>query len=433
MLLKLKNVKDQFAIGLRWAVDTRQGIEQIQFNNNLNYGVIIPLKDKTYKKLKLAALADDSYDKALCLAGLFSKTFENLIFIHRLNDTLYWLCVIKNGEVWSGVDLEKATAGDYVETYERIKFVVDVAVKDFESSGIAVADCLQCTDTAFSEFPQCQNIDFFTITTQARKYRRPFIIRYLEPHKVIRQKIILVAVIIIVLGSVSYFVYRNHILNVLLHNQQVQDAKRKAEELKLQEQYFKNLETKIQQQWGFAVIKNTMSLFSHLPLQSKGWQLSSVSYNPSQPNQLQLELNRSSFGTLNSFIYAYTPDGQDGKIANDNNSGSKTVRFKQDKLLTEFDYVLNRNELTQKIPKNLYALISFMQVRQDIFNFQVSKEERERYNVHATSFELTGSALWQLIQLETAFEKFPTLIVTNIDFKVTNYDMSWRLKGEIYA
>ena len=433
MLFKLKNVKDQFAIGLRWAVDSRQGIEQIQFNNNLNYGVIAALKDKSFKRLKVAALTDDTYDKSICLAGLFAKAFDNLIFIHRLSDSLYWLCIVKEGEVWSGVDVDKATAGDYVDNYDAIKALVDVAVQDFEANGIEVASCLKCTDTAFSEFPQCENVDFFTLISKARKYKRQFIIRYLEPHKVIKQKIILVIIILVVFGSVSYFVYRNHIVHILLHNQEVQEEKRKAAALKAEQEYFKSIESKVRKQWGSAVIKNIMSLFNHLPLQSKGWSVTKISYVPSEPNTLKISLQRSSFGTLNSFIYAYTPAGQDGDVAKDNNSGSKTIQIDNGKLESQEGFTLNRSTITDKIPKNLYALISFMQVRQDLFDFRLGAKQQVPYGVHLTSFELSGSALWQLIQLEMAFEQFPTLVINNIDFMVTGYDMSWQLKGEIYA
>lgn len=433
MLFKLRNVKGQFAIGLRWAVDTRQGIEQIQFKSNLNYGIISSLKDKTYKKLKLAALTDDGYDKSVCLAGLFAKAYNNLIFIHRLSDSLFWLCIIKNGEVWSGVDLDKATAGDYVEGYEQIKKVVDQAIEDFKKSDIDLTGCLKCTDTAFSEFPQFTNVDFYTLISQARKYRRQNIIRYLEPYKVVKQKIMLVTVIIIIIGCVSYFVYRNHILHTLLHNQEVQEAKRKAAELKAKQQYFENFQKKIRQQWGYSVIKNVMGLFDQLPLQSKGWSLIAASYNPARPKQLQLELKRSNYGTLNSFVYAYTPDGKDGDVAKNSDSGKKTISINLDHFYTQENYVLNKKELQQKIPKNLYALISFMQIRKDMFNFQLAGEKKGRYGINSASFTLNGSALWQLIQLQDALAKYPTLIINNIDFKVINYDMSWQLKGEIYA
>ncbi len=67
MLLKFAGVKTQYAIGMRWAVDDRRGLEAIQANTDLHYGVMLDINEKISRKLKLVALADGSHNKAICL------------------------------------------------------------------------------------------------------------------------------------------------------------------------------------------------------------------------------------------------------------------------------------------------------------------------------------------------------------------------------
>lgn len=434
MLIKLKEIKDTLAIGLRWAVDTRQGIEEIQLDNNLNYGIIFDLKNKTYRTLKLTVLADESHDKSICLAGLFAKAYKDIIFVHRLSDTLFWLCIAKNGEVWSGADVEKATSGDFLHSYDKVAEVISLAKKDFHDAGIDVTRCLKCTDTAYEEFPDFEHVDFFHFFNKAKKYKRAYVIRYLEPLKVMRQKVLLALVIVMIFSGVGYFIYRNHVIHQLLNQREIAEAQARAQKVAAENKFFADLEKKIQHQWGYSALINVMLLFEQLPVHSYGWDLSKVSYSPNKPNHLEIGLKRSSYGTLNSFIYAYTPQGQDGTLSANNDSGEKSLTRSDIKLSVQDGYVLDRKSLQTRTPIQLYSLISYMQLQgAHHYTFSVTQKSNARYEVWDSQFTISGAKLWQLLQLRNAIKQFPTLVINDITFMVKESDMSWQIKGEIYA
>lgn len=434
MLIKLKDTKDKLAIGLRWAVDTRQGIEEIQIENNLNYGITFDLKNKQYRTLKLTVLADESHDKALCLAGLFAKAYRDIIFVHRLSDTLFWLCIAKNGEVWSGADVEKATAGDFLHSYEKVAEVVALAKKDFQEAGIDLSHCLKCTDTAYGEFPEFENVDFLPFFNKAKKHRKAYVIRYLEPLKVVRQKVLLALVIMMIICGVGYFVYRNHVIHQLLNQREIAEAQARAGKIAAEKRFFEQLEMKIQQQSGYTTLNNVMTLFQQLPVRSYGWDLTAVTYLPNKPVDLAIKLKRSDYGTLNSFIYAYTPKGQDGKLDVSNDSGEKNITLSDVKLTFYDDYVLDKESLQTQTPTQLYALISYMQLHGgDNYHFHITQKNNARYHVWDAQFTITGEQLWRLLQLKGAIQQFSTLVIDEITFAVKEGDMSWQIKGEIYA
>ena len=431
MLLKFAGVKTQYAIGLRWAVDDRSGIEAIQFNTDLHYGVMLNISEKISRKLKLVALADQTHNKAICLAGLLASRFKDLILVHRMSDSVYWVCVIKNNTVWSGVDVPKATAGDYVGGFDSVSGLIEIAKAEFIADGIDLQKNLMCTDTASEDFPDFKSIVFFEFVTKLKKDRK-YTVRYLQPSKILYRKIAIFIVLVIASLCVIYYIQQQRLLTRLLHQQQIEQERQHQLEIQARVSYFVQIQQTIQHKIGYAVVKNVLVLLNYIPFQSQGWNLTSAEYNTQTPKNIALSLTRSDYGTLDSFLLAYSKTPMNGTIGTDNNTGVKTLTF-NDLTLEEGPVKVAEESLTQAIPRESYRLISYMQLNKEMFAFLLKTKSKSQYGVTSTSFTVSGGKLWQLIQFERALVSFPTLTITGIKFVVSDYDMSWIVEGEIYA
>lgn len=431
MLLKFAGVKTQYAIGMRWAVDDRSGIEAIQFNTNLHYGVMLAIKEKISNKLKLVALADPSHNKAICLAGLLASRYKNLILVHRMSDSVYWACIIKNNAVWSGVDVPKATAGDFVGSFASVSEVVEIAKTEFLAEGIDTQELFMCTDTASEDFPDFKAIDFFAFVAKLKK-DRVYTVRYLQPSKILMKKIALLIFLIIALLSAAYYIQQQRLVTRLLHQQQIEDERQRQLAIQAKINYFAQIQHTIQHNIGYAVVKNVFNVLNFIPLQSQGWNLTLANYNTQSPNSLSLTLARSDYGTLDSFLYAYSKTAMNGTVSADNNTGMKTLTF-NDITLEEGPAKIAESSLTETIPRESYRLISYMQLNKEMYSFLLKGKSRSQYGVNSANFQVSGEKLWQLIQFKKALVSFPTLIITGIKFTVSDYDMSWTIEGEIYA
>lgn len=431
MLLKFAGVKTQYAIGLRWAVDDRSGIEAIQFNTDLHYGVMLNIKEKISGNLKLVALADQTHNKAICLAGLLASRYKNLIVVHRLSDSIYWACIIKNNAVWSGIDVPKATAGDFVSGFASVSEVVEIAKAEFISEGIDLSGILLCSDTASEDFSDFKAIDFFSFVTKLKK-ERTYVVRYLQPSKILLRKIILSVILVIGLIFAAYYVHQQRLLTLLLHQQQIEQERQRQLVIQAKINYFAQIERTIQKQVGYAVIKNVFNVLDLIPLQSQGWNLTSATYNAQSSKSIVLSLVRSEYGTLDSFLYAYSKTPMNGAIDKSNNAGVKTLTF--DHLtLEEGPAKIAESSLVQSIPRESYRLISYMQLNTEMYAFQLKGTSKSQYGVTSTTFQISGEKLWQLAQLRKALLNFPTLVIHGLKFTVNDYDMSWAIEGEIYA
>lgn len=431
MLLKFAGVKTQYAIGMRWAVDDRRGIEAIQFNTDLHYGVMLNIKEKISHKLKLVALADQTHNKAICLAGLLASCYKNLILVHRMSDSVYWICIIKNHAVWSGLDVPKATAGDFVGSFASVSEVLEIAKAEFIADGIDLQGILLCTDTASEDFPDFKAIDFFTFVTKLKK-NRAYIVRYLQPSKILFRKIIIVIVIIIASIFAVYYIQQQRLLTRLIYQQQIEQERQRQAEIKAKFDYFAQIQQAIQHKIGYAVVGNVLNVLNFIPLQSQGWNLTSANYTTQSPKSLSLSLTRSDFGTLDSFLYAYAKTPTNGSVSADNNTGVKTLTF-ESMVLEEGPRKIAEGRLTDSIPRESYRLISYMQLNKEMFKFQLKDKSKSKYQVNSAQFQVSGEKLWQLIQFKKALVSFPTLTISNIKFVVSDYDMSWTVEGEIYA
>ena len=431
MLLKFAGVKKQYAIGMRWAVDDRSGIEAIQFNTDLHYGVMLNIKEKISGKLRLVALADASHNKAICLAGLLASRYKNLILVHRISDTVYWACIIKNNSVWSGVGVPKATAGDFVGSYTSVSEVIEVAKAEFSFEGIDLQGSLLSTDTASEDFPDFKAIDFFAFVTKLKK-DTTYVVRYLQPSKILLQKLLALVALVIALGVGIYYVQQQRLVSRLLYQQQIEEERQRQLQIQEKIDYFTKIQKTIELKVGYAVVKNVLNVLSFIPLQSQGWDLTSANYNTQNPRGLSLTLARSDYGTLDSFLYAYSKTPMNGSIGKDNNTGVKTLTF-NDITLEKGPGKIAESSLTQNIPRESYRLISYMQLNNEMFNFALKGKSKSQYGVNTTAFQVGGEKLWQLIQFEKALLSFPTLTINNINFVVNDYDMSWTVEGEIYA
>ena len=431
MLLKFAGVKTQYAIGMRWAVDDRSGIEAIQFNTDLHYGVMLDIKEKISRKLKLVALADQTHNKAICLAGLLASRYKNLILVHRLSDSVYWACIIKNNAVWSGVDVPKATAGDFVSGFASVSEVVEIAKAEFIAEGIDLQGILMCTDTASEDFPDFKAIDFFAFITKLKK-DRSYTVRYLQPSRIFLRKIALLVLLIIGLIFAAYYIQQQRLVTRLLHQQQIEEERQRQLEIQRKADYFMQIQKTIQHKIGYAVVKNVFQVLNFIPLQSQGWNLCSAIYSAQSPKSILLSLTRSDYGTLDSFLYAYSKTPMNGPVTPDNNTGTKALTF-DDIKLDEGPEKIAESSLTQSIPRESYRLISYMQLNKEMFHFQLKDKSRSQYGVNSAMFQVSGEKLWQLIQFEKALVSFPTLTITGVKFVVSDYDMSWTVEGEIYA
>ena len=431
MLLKFAGVKTQYAIGLRWAVDDRRGIEAIQFNTDLHYGVMLAIKEKISHKLKLVALADQTHNKAICLAELLASRYQNLILVHRISDSVYWACIIRNHAVWTGVDVPKATAGDFVSGFASVSEVVEIAKAEFIAEGIDLQGILMCTDTASEDFPDFKAIDFFAFVTKLKK-DSTYTVRYLQPSKMLMKEIAAFVLLIIVLIFAVYYIQQQRLVTRLLHQQQIEEERQRQQEIQAKADYFIQIQQSIQHKAGYAVVKNVLTVLNFIPLQSQGWDLKTANYNTQSPKSLSLSLTRSDYGTLDSFLYAYSKTAMNGTVSADNNSGVKTLTF-DNITLEEGPAKIAESSLTQTIPRESYRLISYMQLNKEMFKFQLKDKSRSQYGVNSAGFQVGGEKLWQLIQFKKALVSFPTLTITSIQFGVSDYDMSWTIEGEIYA
>jgi hypothetical protein len=434
MLLKFRDIKTKFAISLHWVVDTMRGIDHIQTTFNLPYGITFKLNSTENKKYQLAALSDESHDKSVCLAGILAKFYPNLILVHRVSEQLYWLCVIKNGVIWSGVDLAKSTAGDYLDDYDSVKEVAEFAKQDFKDAGLLGPDVLLATDTAQDGFPDFAPTNFIELILKLEKNKRKFLIKYIEPRRAIMKKVAMIAVLVVILISGGSYIYHANIVHKLLYKQQIEAEKARQQKILAEQNSFAQLQNTLAQQQGAVVINRVMAIFKTLPLQSKGWALQMASYDAKNSNTLKVDLTRSSYGTLNTFLYAYTPDGQDGEIGDDNNSGSKTLTFDvADLKQADEPSEISRQILTSKVTNNLYRLISYMQTHGQDFQFTAGKAEVASYDVHKSAVEIGGQGLWRLKGMQQILASYDTFVIDSIDFTVSGYDMNWTLKGEIYG
>lgn len=431
MLLKFAGIKTQYAIGLRWAVDDRRGIEAIQFNTDLHYGVMLNIKEKISNKLKLVALADETHNKAICLAGLLASQHKDLILVHRMSDAVYWACIVKNNAVWSGVDVPKATAGDFIGSFTSVSEVIDLAKTEFRAEGIDLQDILLCTDTASEDFPDFKAIDFFAFVANLKK-NSVYTVRYLQPSKILLRKIALLVVSIIVLIGAIYYIQQQRLVTRLLHQQQIEQERQRQLQIQARIDYFVQIQQTIQHRIGYAVVKNVLTILNFIPLQSQGWNLTSATYDARAPKSISLSLTRSDYGTLDSFLYAYSKTPMNGVVGPDNNTGVKMLTF-SDVVLEEGPVKIAEESLTQAIPRESYRLISYMQLNKEMFGFQLKNKSTSQYGVNSATFQVSGEKLWQLIQFKKALLSFPTLTIADIQFIVSDYDMSWKVEGEIYA
>lgn len=431
MLLKFAGIKKYYAIGMRWALDERKGIEAIQLSTGLDYGIMLNIREKLNYKLRLVALADDTHKNSWCLSGLLAAQYKNLILVHRISNTTYWVCVIKNHTVWAGVDVPKATSGDFVHGFSAVSDVIEAAKAEFSADGIDLREIQFCSETASADFPDFQSVDLFDFISKLKKDRKYFI-RYLEPSKILLQKIILLVLVVAGALYALYYVHEQRLVTRILHQQQLEAERQRQLEIQRRHDYFEGIQLDLRDKAGSAVIHNVMLILKQIPPQSAGWDLVSASYSSQSPKGMTLTLKRSEYGTLNSFLNAYSASPSDGVIDSNNNTGTKVLTLNNITLDKNRDNIAE-SELTSKITHQTYRLISYMQLNASTFDFKLKEKVKSRYDVTSSKFTVAGDKLWKLVQLEMLFRQFSTVMISNIKFTVSAYDMSWIIEGEIYA
>jgi hypothetical protein len=431
MRINVEGLKEDYAIALQWVVETRSGIETIQHSFNLTHGLIVELKGEKPKGLKYAGLVSESYDKSYALAAMLAKKHRNLILIHQVEHDGYWLCIIKDHEIWGGHDVGRLTAGDYIASKEELSVIIAMAKKDIAVDGVAFEDILKVSkETDGLDFAD-QVCDFSDVVKGVRSIRKKYRIKFLQPTKVLMQKLAMMAGVLVILLCVGVYAYHQRMehqsfLAGLLQQKQAQLAKEKEKS-----DYFKGLQHTLHQEWGYKVVLELMGRLKSLGLQSEGWSIDTAQYNVAHANKITLNLDRTNYGTVDSFKQAYGEDLNVITLSGDNDKGKKVGVFKTALFVPSYKGSVAEGELTSGKLSNRYHFISYLQMIG--MDYTLLGENTSSYGVHSIAFEMKGDALWKLKKLESVFVRFKTLTVSSVDFKVQNYDMSWDLKGDVYA
>jgi len=421
----------QVAVGLLWGLETRAGIERIQNSMNLHYGFTSDVKDSAGKSLKSFALADKDHNKAISLAGVLSLMSRNIIYVHKINDALYWLCIIHNHTVWSNYNVGRATAGDFIGDISQIGPIIQAALADFSANEVDTKVIMYCSDETVHDFPggQVRSIEYFVHET--RKYQRKFRIEYLQSaSRQQSRKTILTVGVLLAIGVVGFAAFEK-----MQHNRELQKIKEQqlenARQLAQRLSYFRNLTNQIQTNQGSAVIYRALYNLEKLPLQSSGWRVTKVTYDQATPNTLNLSLARTSVGTVNSFHQAFQRfNAAMEKLDSTYDSGNKMVSIDFSSPIKFNVEPLNQQALKATDHKRLNDFITFFQLRGIKVN--LTAQQTSMYGVSSTDFLLTGNNLWELRQYQFLFQRFNSLTIKSIDFNINNDDVTWTVKGTIY-
>jgi hypothetical protein len=436
MLLKLKDTRQFFSIGLLWAIETRKGIEKIKsINDSLSYGLVLDLPEKEQKsvgELKLIALTNAAHKNSISLAGALSKMYANLIYVHQINEVIFWVCIICDHQVWANYDVVRATAGDYIGALNTVRNIITEAEKDFAAKGIDTKDCCQCSETAAEMFPQYQVNALTGICRQAVKYKNEFTVRYIEAPHAAMSRIIKYSVFLIVLVWIAWLVlHRRAEVNQVTQGRSQQEM---MELQKIQERksYFAKLMQQLNEQDGSRMIAAALTNLEALPMQSNGWKIVAAEFNHQHINQLTLSLIRTKYGTLYSFKDAYQAITISSSLGTDYNHGTKVVQLMPGKNYSAVLKKIDENNLTLA-DKHVNDVIAYQQANVTELDIKLEPRIAEQYGVQTANFSLAGNNLWELRKKQFLFKRFETLIIETISFAITESNITWILKGKIYA
>ncbi len=433
MLIKIKRFNQQFALGLRWLIASRDEIDYLKDRENLSYGFVNKIDQHAKSAYRSAVLTNHDYEKSISLAGILSEKYENLILAHKMQNNNYWICIIKDHKVWNELDLNGSTAGDYICDEKNAKKIIALAQETFSDDNLSADTFAYATQQAQEFFPNLEAISLTDILSESKKYYNTYKIIWLQSYrKKIKRLIVISSILLLSIAGIAY-----------LYSSQNAAAREKAQQLKMQQErqrqamqkarYLKNLETQIFTTHGPKAIHQALNLLNHLNMQSCGWKITHIDYQSKKNNQLELKLSRTNFGDILSFRTAYQDNAINQKIAPDNNNGSKTLEFGKatsNIQPSQSEIKLIKKMLANKEPEQRYKFIASAQNKQ--LSFQTSRIKKQSYGFMTSNYELSGEGLWELRKIEILMKRFPTTTVNNIAIDIKNNKISWKIKGEIY-
>src|SRR3990167_7894 len=433
MIINLKNVKQDFALGLRWLVATRTEVDYLKDKENLSYCFVNSIKGGKRTNYKCVVLTSHEHDKAISLAGLFAEKYEHLIFVHKVQSDLYWLCIIKNHEVCNDLDVGNFTAGDYLCNKESADEILQAVQDLFIESEISIKNIIFSSTQAQEDFPQFPELKLSDVVSGSKKYFSKYTITWLQSY---RKKVKRIATFLIILIALI-------ITGSYLYSSQNAAAREKARLLRIQMereqaaherlQYIQHLMNQIYQQQGSRSIDHVLQMVGRLSLESSGWRVTNIFYNSNPFDQLKVSLTRGIYGDILSFRHSYLKRTLQETILNDNNSGTKLLDFKElhasnqpnQKELEQIHTILLRSSNDQRYKLIAYAQRMNLQLTTDAVN-------TNRYNYVSTTFTMNGSGLWNMRKLQYIFNGFPTVVIQTADLKIDNENtISWTIKGVI--
>lgn len=434
MIIESKQFHSPLAIGLRWLVATHSEIEYLKDRSDLQHGFVLPTPERATRKYKIAALASAEHDKSFSLAALLAQKFENLIFVHKLSNDFYWLCVIKNHRVWNEVDIGEQTAGDLLGNREKISAAVLMARDDFSEAGIDMQGSLFGSNLSDGEFTALTPSKFNEVIAGIRKNNK-FKIKLLENYRKKMRQIAMMIALVVISSVVVYYIYQTQNEAARTRALQAQQALAAQQAMQARINYFNQMDRKLDTQQGSKVIARFLSLLETLPLQSQGWQVSDMNYQANIPQLMKLQLVRGDYGDVLTFNQAFSSLAVAQAINSDNNSGNKTLQFKLAPITSQLTAAEETNYqklLMEKQPTQRLALIAYTQ--RHAMQITIQALTTEQYQIQSSHFSLTGNQLWNLRKLQYIFKQFPTLVVDSIDVKVdADRKIAWQVEGDIYG
>lgn len=436
MLLKLKDTRQFFSIGLLWAIETRKGIEKIKsVNDSLAYGIVLDLPEKEKKytgDLKVVALTNAAHKNSISLAGALSKMYRNLIYVHQINEVIFWVCIIYDHQVWANYDVVRATAGDYIGALSTVRNIVAEAEKDFTAKGIDPKSCCQCSETAAEIFPQYQVNALTGICQQAVKYKNEFTVRYVEAPRAAANRIIKYSILLIILALTTWLVlHRRAEVNQVTGGKSQQEML-EQQKIQARKNYFAKLIRQLDEQDGSRMVAAALANLEALPMQSNGWKIVAAEFNHQHINQLTLSLARTKYGTLYSFKDAYQAVTISSNLSADYNHGTKVVQLAPEKNYPVVLKKIEENNLTLS-DQHINDVIAYQQSNVTELEIRLEPRIAGQYGVQMANFSLAGNNLWELRKKQFLFKRFTTLIIDTINFSITDNNVGWIIKGKIYA
>lgn len=435
MIINIKNIRQPLALGLRWLTATHSEVDYLKDKDSLGYGFVNKTHANKKGHYRCAVLTGDDNDKAISLAGLLADKYENLVFIHKIQPDLYWVCIVKQHEIWNELDLRDSTAGDYLCTKDDAEEIVQIAQDMFTESEISFKEIVYVSTQAEHDFSQYKSIKLSDLLSNTKKFYSKYKISLLKSHKKKIKAIVTYLIILILMVIAGIYLYSSQNASARERNRLQQQLLEKQRAERDRINYTVSLLNNILQNQGSRAITHVMNMVGKLSMQSAGWNIKEIKYASFNPEVLSVSLARGQYGDILTFKNSYAKNTINENISSDNNSGTKTLKFTDNQwslTVTEADRKNIENIISDNSQTVRYKVIAIGQ-RMNL-NFDTGPEQADRFNFSHSSFGLNGKDTWNLRKIQYILQKFPTVTITSVDMSVGEHNsIAWSIKGEIYG